>query len=114
MLISKFEEIKMLEDENFNEFYTKISNLRNSMVSLRKKVSDAKLIERILRSLSECFKIKVTTVEERKDLDDMKIEELVGSFQTYEFSLPPVKKAQSIALMMKRMQLLCSPKILVN
>jgi hypothetical protein len=42
MLISKFEEIKMLEDETFNEFYTKISDLRNSMVSLGKNVSDVK------------------------------------------------------------------------
>jgi hypothetical protein len=32
MLISKFEEIKMSEDETFAEFYSKMSNLRNSMV----------------------------------------------------------------------------------
>jgi hypothetical protein len=44
MLISKFEEIKMLEEETFEEFYTKISDLRNSMVSLRKSISDVKLI----------------------------------------------------------------------
>jgi hypothetical protein len=44
MLISKFEEIKMLEDETFGEFYTKISDLKNSMVSLGKKISDVKLI----------------------------------------------------------------------
>jgi len=32
MLISRFEEIKMLEDE-FREFYTKMSDLRNSSSS---------------------------------------------------------------------------------
>jgi RNA-binding protein YhbY len=80
----------MLEDKTFNDFYTKISNLRNSMVSLEKKVLDAKLIKKILRSLPERFRIKVTTIEESKDLDSMKIEELVGSLQSYEFSLPPV------------------------
>jgi hypothetical protein len=74
MLISKFEEIKMLEDETFNEFYTRISDLRNLMVSLRKNVSDAKLIKKILRSLLKRFRIKVTTIEESKDLDSMKIE----------------------------------------
>jgi hypothetical protein len=40
MLISKFEEIKMLEDETFEEFYSKMSDLRNSMVSLGKTISD--------------------------------------------------------------------------
>jgi hypothetical protein len=98
LLISRFEEIKMLKDETFNEFYTKISDLRNFMVSLGKMVLDAKLIKKIIRSLLERFKIKVTTIEESKDLDSMKIEELLGSLQTYKFSLPPVKKAKSIAL----------------
>jgi hypothetical protein len=44
MLISRFEEIKMLEEETFGEYYTKINDLRNSMVSLRKSFSNVKLI----------------------------------------------------------------------
>jgi len=87
-----------LEEETFGEFYSKMSDLRNSMVSLGKPVSDVKLIQKILRSLPERFRIKVTTIEESKDLEDMKIEELVGSLQTYELSLPPVKKLKTIAL----------------
>jgi hypothetical protein len=38
MLISKFEEIKMLEDETFGEFYSTMSDIRNQMVSLGKTV----------------------------------------------------------------------------
>jgi hypothetical protein len=68
------------------------------MVSLGKSISDIKFIQKILRSLVECFIIKVTTIEESKDLNEMKIEEFVGSLQTYEYSLPPVKKAKKIAL----------------
>jgi hypothetical protein len=98
MLISRFEEIKVLDDEIFREFYSKMSDLRNSMVSLGKSISDVKLIQKILRSLLERFRIKVTTIEESKDLEEMKIEELVGSFQTYELSLPPVKKVKTIAI----------------
>jgi hypothetical protein len=48
--------------------------------------------------LPEHFRIKVTTIEESKDLEEMKIEKLVGSLQTYEYSLPPVRKAKTIAL----------------
>jgi hypothetical protein len=98
ILISKFEEIKMLEEEIFEVFYTKISDLRNSMVSLGKSISDVKLIRKILRSLPERFRIKVTTIEESKDLEEIKIEELIGSLQTYEYSLPLVRKAKTISL----------------
>jgi hypothetical protein len=98
MLISWFEEIKMLEEETFGDFYSKMSDLRNSMASLGKLVSDVKLIWKILRSLPERFRIKVTTIEESNDLEEMKIEELVGSLQTYELSLPSVKKLKTISL----------------
>jgi hypothetical protein len=80
-----------LEDETFKEFYSKMSDLRNSIASLGKTVSDVKLIRKILRSLPEHFRIKVTTIEESKDFEEMKIEELVGSLQTYELSLPQSK-----------------------
>jgi len=98
MLISRFEEIKMLDDETFEEFYSKTNDLRNSMVSLGKFVSDVKLIRNILRSLPERFRINVTTIKKSKDLEEMKIEELVRSLQNYELSLPPVKKVKTIAL----------------
>jgi hypothetical protein len=48
--------------------------------------------------LLERFIIKVTTIEESKDLEEIKIEEVVGSLQTYELSLPPVKKVKTIAI----------------
>jgi hypothetical protein len=100
----------MLEDETFGEFYSKMSDLRNSMVSLGKPVSDVKLIQKILRSLPERFRIKVTTIEESKYLEKMKIEELVGSLQTYELSLPPVKKLKTIALKASKKKVEASSK----
>jgi hypothetical protein len=88
----------MFQEETFGDFYTKISDLRNSMLSLGKSISDVKLIQKILKSLPELFRIKVTTIEESKDLEEMKIEELVGSLQTYEYSLPSVTNEKTIAL----------------
>jgi hypothetical protein len=96
MLISRFEEIKTMEYETFREFYSRMSDLRNLMVSLGKTVS--KLIHQILRSFLKRFRIKVTTIKESKDLEVMKIEELVGSPQNYELSLPPVEKMKTIAI----------------
>jgi hypothetical protein len=68
MLVSQFEGIRMLEEEKFNEFYTKISNLRNSMINLGKKISDAQIIKKILRSLPKRFRVKFTTIEKARIL----------------------------------------------
>ena len=48
--------------------------------------------------MSESFRAKVTAIEESKDLDEIKVQELIGSLQTYEFSLPNQRKSKSLAL----------------
>jgi hypothetical protein len=98
LLASQFDSIRMLEDETFNNFYGKLVEIRNSMVCLGKKVSNTKLIKRILRFLPERFNMKVTAIEESRNVETMKLEELVGNLQTFEFKLDPPKKAKSIAL----------------
>jgi len=44
------------------------------------------------------FSIKITTLEESKNLDEMKVEELVGSLLTYELTFTPGKNVKSLAL----------------
>ena len=58
-----------------------------------------------MRSLLESFGAKVTTIEESKDLDEIKIQELIGSLETYELGLPSHKLSKSLALktIIKRM-----------
>ena len=48
--------------------------------------------------MSESFHANVTAIEESKDLDDIKVQELIGSLQTYELSLPSQRKSKSLAL----------------
>ena len=44
------------------------------------------------------FRAKVTAIEKSKDLDEIKIQELIGSLQTYELGLPSHKSSKSLAL----------------
>ena len=76
------------EDESFNSFYGKIDEVVSGKFNLEEKTEDSKIVRKILRSLPESFRAKVTTIEESKDLDEIKIQELIGSLQTYELSLP--------------------------
>jgi hypothetical protein len=55
MLTSRFKEIRMLEDESFNEFYEKLNDIVNFRFNLVEKVEDSRIIRKILRSLPERF-----------------------------------------------------------
>ena len=66
--------------------------------NLGEKTKDSKIMGKILCSLSESFRAKVTAIEESKDLDEIKIQELISSFQTYKLSLPSQRKSKSFAL----------------
>ena len=50
--------------------------------------------------MPESFCAKVTAFKESKDLDEIKIQELIGSLQTYELSLPSQRKRKSFAFKM--------------
>ena len=69
----------MSEDESFDSFYNKLNEVSVSKFNLGEKTKDSKIVRKILRSLSESFRAKVTAIEESKDLDDIKVQELIGS-----------------------------------
>ena len=79
MLTTRFEELKMSEDESFDSFYSKLNEVVVSKFNLGEKTEDSNIVRKILRSLPESFRAKVTAIEENKDLDDIKVQELIGS-----------------------------------
>ena len=98
ILTTRFEELKMSEDESFDSFYSKPNEVVIGKFNLGEKTEDTKIVRKILRSLPESFRAKVTVIEESKDLNDIKVQELIGSLQTYELSLPTQRKSKSLAL----------------
>ena len=78
-LITRFESIRIFDDKCFDEFYTKLNDIVNSAYNLSEIYDQPKIVRKILRSLTEDFKPKVTTITESKDVDSIPIDELVGS-----------------------------------
>ena len=66
--------------------------------NLGENTKDSKIVRKIVQSLPESFRAKVTTIEESKDLDEIKIQELIDFLQNYELSLPSQRKSKSLAL----------------
>ena len=88
----------MFDDECFDELYAKLNDIVNSDYNLGEIYDQRKIVRKILRSLTEDIRPKVTAITENKDVDSIPIDELVGSLQSYELDLPKTNKFKSMAL----------------
>lgn len=59
MLTSRFEKIKMKDDEWFDEFYEKLNDIMNSSFNLCEKITESKIVRKVLRSLPERFSLRL-------------------------------------------------------
>ena len=66
-LTTRFESIKMSNDKSFDEFYVKLNDIVNSAYNLGEIYDQPKIVRKILRSLTEDFRPKVTVITESKD-----------------------------------------------
>ena len=76
----------------------------NSAFNLGETILEPKIVRKVLRSLSERFHAKITTIEELKDIGKIPLTELVGSLQTYKLGLTRIgklSKSKSMALKAK-------------
>ena len=72
----------------FSSFYSKLSDIINSSFNLGEPIPDSKVIRKILRFLPDRFRPKANVIKESKDIDSMRVDELVGFIQTYKMTLP--------------------------
>ena len=90
--------LQMLTTYAFDSFYSKLNEVVIGKFNVGEKTEDSKIVRKILQSLLESFRANITAIEENKDLVDIKVQELIGSLQIYELSLPSQRKSKSLAL----------------
>ncbi|CAL2244806.1 unnamed protein product [Prunus armeniaca] len=93
----QFETLMMDENETFSEFYAKLCVIVNACSGLGEKIPEDRVVKKILRSLPQRFQPKITAIEEIRDLNTLKVQELIGSIQTYEMKHLPLKKSKNVA-----------------
>ncbi|VVA40434.1 PREDICTED: UBN2 domain-containing, partial [Prunus dulcis] len=93
----QFETLMMDENETFSEFYAKLCVIVNACSSLGEKIPEDRVVKKILRSLPQRFQPKITAIEEIRDLNTLKVQELIGSIQTYEMKHLALKKGKTVA-----------------
>ena len=88
----------MSEDEIFDSFYGKLNEVVIGKFNSGEKTKESKIVRKILWSLLESLRAKVTINEESKDLDEIRIQKIISSLQTYDLSLPSQRKIKSLTL----------------
>ena len=63
----------MFDDESFDEFYAKLNDIVNSTYNLSEIYDQPKIVRKILKSLTENFRPKVTAITESKDVNSIQL-----------------------------------------
>lgn len=74
----------MENNEKVADYFTRIVSITNSMKGCGETISKGKIIEKVLRTLPPKFDHIVVAIEESKDLETLKVEELQGSLKAHE------------------------------
>lgn len=77
----------MVEDETLAEFNVHVLDLANESFTLGEKLTDTKLVRKVLRSLLPRLNMKVTAIEKANNIIVMRLDELFGSLRTFKLSV---------------------------
>ncbi|CAM8943912.1 unnamed protein product [Rhodiola kirilowii] len=81
---SKFENLRMQEDETIADFNTRILDISNEAFSLGEPMTEETLVRKVLRSLTKRFAMKALAIKEAHDVKTLRLDELMGNLQTHE------------------------------
>jgi hypothetical protein len=81
---NQFENLKMKEEENIAEYFHRVDGLVNSIRAAGEEITDKPIVQKILRSLPMRYDSKISTIEDRLELDKITVDQLHGIFTAYE------------------------------
>eukprot|EP00253_Pinus_taeda_P032899 PITA_32899 len=80
----QYENLKMYNDESVANYFLCVDEIVNCMKNLGEEINEAVVVEKVLRSLSSRFESKVSAIEEKENLQNIKMSQLHKILTAYE------------------------------
>ena len=74
----------MYNDESVANYFLCVDEIVNCMKNLGEEIKEVVVVEKVLRSLSSRFESKFSAIEEKENLQNLKMSQLHGILTTYE------------------------------
>ena len=103
----------MKEEENIAAYLLQVDETVNIIKGIGEKIEESIIVQKILRYLPMRFDSKISTIEERSDLNTMTMDELHGTLIAYEMRIEqedPVGKEAAFKVANKRRTIKQKPK----
>jgi gag-polypeptide of LTR copia-type len=98
-LRGELESMKMKESESVSDYITRVQAVVNQLIRNDEALTDARVVKKILRSLTGNFENVVCVIEESKDLAKLTVDELAGSLEAHEQCKREKKKNFFLSMM---------------
>ncbi|GJW21496.1 putative RNA-directed DNA polymerase [Tanacetum coccineum] len=87
-----FEVLEMKNGESIPDYFGRVLTISNQIRSNGESITDVKIVEKILRTLTEKYMYVVVSIEESRDIEKMSIEELQSTLVVHEQKFKRVEK----------------------
>jgi len=83
-LRGEFEAMKMKDSEDVSNYINRVKTVANQLKHNGDAFLDARVVKKILQSLTDDFENVVCAIEESRNLEEMTIDDLRASFKAHE------------------------------
>ncbi|GAA0178508.1 hypothetical protein LIER_42171 [Lithospermum erythrorhizon] len=89
-----FEMLEMKKEEKIDDYFDRVMAVWNKLISNGEQMSEVKIVETILRTLTDRFTYVVVSIEESKDIENISVDELQSILNLHEQKFNRFKKEE--------------------
>ena len=102
LLSNQYEIFKMQANESVTSWFDRYTTIVNQLNQLGRVIPEDEMVKRLLRSLPKSWRSTVVAIREAKDLNKISLDEICGSFLTYEQEVNQIDEEEKKELVEKK------------